>query len=593
MISLAQGHVNQAIEAWREGLEIEEANIERNLTTLTDAQRQAYAATLLQTTQKAISLNLQSAPQSPEAAHLALTTLLRRKGRILEASIDNVRRLRRNLTPEDQDIFDQLIQTQRQLAALAFNVSDEIPPTQYRDRLNELEGTVNQLESILARRSAAFRAESTSVVLSAVQSQIPSNGVLVEYVRYQPFNARNPQDSWGNPRYSAYLLFPDGHIEAVDLGNAAEIDAAIQSFTQLLQNRQANFQARGNDATIVIQVNPEQVENTANHIRSLIYDPIASYLSDRDHLLISPDSQLNLLPFEALQTENGRYLVEQYQISYLNSGRDLLRLDALDAMEVSRAPAVVLADPDYDLAVGSGGMRMGEVSGELRQFRVEALPGTAREAEALRSLLPNGNILTGSSATEEVLKQVQSPSILHIATHGFFLENQVIPTPDDISSIAHAGGLRAFPRVSTSVENPLLRSGLALAGFNQRVSGVEDGVFTALEAANLNLSGTQLVVLSACDTALGDIANGEGVYGLQRAFAIAGAETQLISLWQVSDDGTESLMTRYYENLMAGMSRSESLRDVQLEMIRSEEQYSHPYYWSAFILTGDWRPMTF
>ena len=141
------------------------------------------------------------------------------------------------------------------------------------------------------------------------------------------------------------------------------------------------------------------------------------------------------------------------------------------------------------------------------------------------------------------------------------------------------------------MENPLLRSGLALAGFNIRSSGPDDGVLTALEVANLNLDGTQLVVLSACETGVGDIANGEGVYGLRRSFALAGAETQLMSLWQVSDDGTSDLMARYYDKLTNGMGRSEALRETQLEMIHGEGDYSHPYYWAAFILSGDWRPL--
>ena len=149
-----------------------------------------------------------------------------------------------------------------------------------------------------------------------------------------------------------------------------------------------------------------------------------------------------------------------------------------------------------------------------------------------------------------------------------------------------------IPRAeSVAVENPLLRSGLALAGFNERASGEEDGVLTALEVAQLNLSGTQLVVLSACETGLGDIANGEGVYGLRRAFAIAGAETQVLSLWQVDDAGTAELMAAYYENLLSGSGRAGALRQVQLEMINSQSRYAHPYYWAAFITTGDWRPL--
>lgn len=220
-------------------------------------------------------------------------------------------------------------------------------------------------------------------------------------------------------------------------------------------------------------------------------------------------------------------------------------------------------------------------SGDLSQLQVGPLPGTAAEAEALRSLLPNAAILTEAAATENAIKQVQAPRILHVATHGFFLPDVARPEAD--------GPLGSPSRPMT--ENPLLRSGLTLAGFNARSSGDDDGVFTALEASNLNLFGTQLVVLSACDTGLGEVASGEGVYGLRRAFAIAGAESQLLSLWKVSDDGTQSLMSRYYEQLMAGMGRSEALRAVQLAMIAEGGEYSHPYYWSAFILAGDWKAL--
>ena len=182
---------------------------------------------------------------------------------------------------------------------------------------------------------------------------------------------------------------------------------------------------------------------------------------------------------------------------------------------------------------------------------------------------------------------------MHIATHGFFLPDVELPEPSDLGGglIASNDPLASSGPRGIIAENPLLRSGLALAGFNPRRSGLEDGVFTALEASQLNLLGTQLVVLSACETGLGEVANGEGVYGLRRAFALAGAETQLMSLWNVSDYGTQSLMARYYENLTAGMGRSEALRVVQLEMIEQGGEYSHPYYWAAFILAGDWRPM--
>jgi CHAT domain-containing protein/Tfp pilus assembly protein PilF len=589
---LAQENLPQAIQAFQAGLAIEESNLEITLATLTEAQRQDYAATLLGTTDGAITLSLQAA----EAQPLGLTTLLRRKGRLLEAGSSSLQRLRQNLTPEEQVVLDDLVSVQQQLATLTFNPPANLPPEDYRAQLAELETRAAELEKTLAQRSAVFRAESEPVEIATVQAQIPTNGVLVEYARYRPFDAKADRaNQWGDPRYAAYLLFHNGDIQAIDLGDAAAIDNAVENFVTLLQDPRADLRA-----TIVREISPEVVEDVTGTLKTLLLDPIAPYIQDRQHLLISPDSELNRLPFEALITDSGEYLVEQYQISYLSSGRDLLKFDVV---EPSSEPAVILANPDYESAsapssvTGERGNQASETSAsrsstDMGRLTVTPLPGTAEEVAAIAPLLPGATILTEANATENALKQAQKPSILHIATHGFFLADAPRPEPaDNRGLIASSDGFRAFGTVSAPIENPLLRSGLALAGFNTRSSGNEDGVFTALEAANLNLYGTQLVVLSACDTGLGDINNGEGVYGLRRAFALAGAETQLLSLWQVSDYGTQSLMARYYENLMAGLGRSEALRAVQLEMIREGGEYAHPYYWSAFILAGDWRPL--
>ncbi|NEQ47486.1 MAG: tetratricopeptide repeat protein [Leptolyngbya sp. SIOISBB] len=598
-----QGKTDLVVQTFEESLSIEEWNLEINLTTLTEAQRQEYGATLSNTTNAAVYFPLQ-ALQNEDAKKLGLTTLLRRKGRLLDAGSSSLQRLRQNLTPEDEKLLDDLVIVQQQLSALTFNSPTNLPPEQYREQLAKLEDQVTDLEKALAQRSAIFRVESEPVEIVTVQAQIPANSVLVEYARYRPYHG-----DFGDPRYAAYLLFPDGRIEVVDLGDAAEIDAAVQSFVGLLQNRSAQFQRSAPVPTL----REEDVEQLTDNIKELVFDPISPYLQDTDHMLISPDGQLNLLPFEALQTEaGGEYLVQQFQISYLNSGRDLLKFDVI---EPSQNPAVIVANPDYETAsnsplpdLGEGlGVRaerpdLGEWPGEratnhrsteLSQLQVGPLPGTAAEAEAIRPLLPNADIRTEDEATENLIKSVQAPRILHIATHGFFLPDVELPESSDLGGglIASNDPLASSGPRGIVAENPLLRSGLALAGFNTRSSGSEDGVFTALEASQLNLFGTQLVVLSACETGLGEVANGEGVYGLRRAFALAGAETQLMSLWNVSDYGTQSLMARYYENLTAGMGRSEALREVQLDMIGQGGEYSHPYYWAAFILAGDWRPL--
>jgi tetratricopeptide (TPR) repeat protein len=175
-------------------------------------------------------------------------------------------------------------------------------------------------------------------------------------------------------------------------------------------------------------------------------------------------------------------------------------------------------------------------------------------------------MLTGSQATESALKQVKEPSVLHIATHGFFLTDQPQPRPDLSLELTDAG----LPPAPT-YENPLLRSGIALAGANELESGIDDGVLTALEAANLDLWGTQLVVLSACETGIGDVENGEGVYGLRRALVLAGSESQVMSLWKVNDRATRNLMVGYYRRLLSGQGRSQALRHVQLKMRLSQE----------------------
>ncbi|MEM9908006.1 MAG: CHAT domain-containing tetratricopeptide repeat protein, partial [Cyanobacteria bacterium P01_D01_bin.44] len=583
----AQGNLTQAMSTFQAGLEIEEWHLDLNLATLTDVQQQAYAATLSGTTDWATSLAL----QDRAANSLGLTTVLRRKGRLLEAGSTSRQRLRDNLTPADQAVLDELAAVQQQLATLTFNPPVNLSSEAYRAQLAQLETTASELEKTLAQRSAVFQADSTPVTLEAVQAQLPSNSVLVEYARYRPLEAQaEPGNRWGNPRYAAYLLFPKGRIEVIDLGDAAEIDAAIQAFVWLLQDQSADFRSPGAAPT----ARPDVVEQVASDIKTLVFAPITPYLQGTEQLLIAPDGQLNLLPFEALQAEaGGDFLVQEYHISYLSSGRDLLKLDVVAP---SANPGVILADPDYataDVRQSRGGSNDVR-SADLSRLQFGRLPGTAAEADAIQPLLPNATVLLAAEATENALKQVDAPRILHLATHGFFLADVELPTPNSrgIGVVVNDGALSPAPsQTSVAVENPLLRSGLALAGFNTRNSGSEDGVLTALEAANLNLFGTQLVVLSACETGVGEIANGEGVYGLRRAFALAGAESQLLSLWQVDDFGTQSLMARYYEKLTAGMGRSEALRAVQLEMIAAGGQYSHPFYWAAFILAGDWRSL--
>jgi CHAT domain-containing protein len=193
------------------------------------------------------------------------------------------------------------------------------------------------------------------------------------------------------------------------------------------------------------------------------------------------------------------------------------------------------------------------------------IPGTAQEVTAVHRLLPGSLLWTGSAASEAALKRVQGPWFVHIGTHGFFLDDPAPPAPT-------TRGLTLLHTPHPAVVNPLLRAGLALAGANDPPQpGMEDGLLTALEVAHLDLWGTALVVLSACDTGMGQVHNGEGVYGLRRALVMAGAAS-------------------HYQRLLAGEGRAEALRQVQLTML-ADPQRQHPFYWAAFLLSGAWTPL--
>jgi CHAT domain-containing protein len=310
--------------------------------------------------------------------------------------------------------------------------------------------------------------------------------------------------------------------------------------------------------------------------------PVRAHLGATRRVLLSPDGALNLIPFAALVDERSRYLVERYEFSYLTGGRDLLRLQV---KQPARQPALIVANPNYGEAasVRRAAPDSKTSAASLAGLSFRSLPATADEAKRLKTVLPTATMLLGDQATETAIKQAHGPDLLHVATHGFFLPD-LAPPPANTRLRGLDGDVAP---INLPTENPLLRSGLALTGANLRHSGDDDGVLTALEATALDLWGTKLVVLSACDTGLGEVKNGEGVYGLRRALVLAGSESQVMSLWPVSDEETLDLMTDYYRALRQGQGRDAALRQVQLRMLKSQNR-RHPFYWAGFIQSGEW-----
>jgi CHAT domain-containing protein len=447
---------------------------------------------------------------------------------------------------------------------------------EYQKQLRSLEEQKEGFEAEISQRSSEFRAQSQPVTLSAVQAAIPRNTALIEFASYRPYNPRaeNNSEAYGKPHYVAYVVREQGDVQWKELGEAQTIDAAVDELRQALRDPQRS-----------------DVQRLARSVDEKVMQPVRALTGDATQLLISPDGELNLIPFAALVDEQERYLIQRYSFTYLTSGRDLLRMQV--ARE-SRSKPLVVANPSFGeptselLATTArptlpGSRRRSVTTGrDLSEVYFAPLGGTAQEARSIQTMFPDANVLSAAQATESAVKQVNAPRVLHLATHGFFLSE-----PGAVATGSIALGTTRGINANSKIANPLLRSGLALAGANLHYNGNDDGILTALEASGLNLWGTKLVVLSACDTGVGEVRNGEGVYGLRRAFVLAGAESLVMSLWPASDYSTRNLMTNYYRNLKQGLGRGEALRSVQLDMLKQNPKL-HPFYWANFIQSGEW-----
>jgi len=573
-VSAAKDKSAEAVAFQMRANSIIEHNLNVNLAIGSERQKLAYLVTLPEQINRAISLHLRHARNDKTARELAALSILQRKGRIQDALSISLASLRNRSSSEDQAILDQLNAATAQLARFVLKEPQGLSPGEYQKKITTLERQREKLEDEVSRRSLGFFQRSQTISLSTVKAAVPPAAALIEFSVYRSFDPKaHHSRAYSEPHYVAYIIRHQGEVSWVELGRANEIDSDVAALRQALRDPHR-----------------KDVQQLARLLDEKVMQPVRAVAGNVTQLLISPDGELNLIPFEALVDEQGRYLVEHYSFAYFTSGRDLLRMQA--AREVSNKPMVVanptFGEPFSERLISAarrnrpqGRRRSVTVARSLSAVYFAPLHGTGREANAIKTLFPDTNLLTETRATEQALKSVTAPRLLHIATHGFFLEDTqtvVAASPRPTQAI----------NANAKIENPLLRSGLALAGANLRgdASG-DDGILTALEATGLNLWGTKLVVLSACDTGVGEVRNGEGVYGLRRAFVLAGAESLVMSLWPVSDYSTRILMTNYYKNLKQGMGRGAALRQVQLEMLKRNRQL-HPFYWANFIQAGEW-----
>jgi tetratricopeptide (TPR) repeat protein len=543
-------------------VDIAERQLRTELERLSEPRKRALMALLQNETKGLVSFHADAVPGSDSSLELALTTVLRRKGRIVDSLADGQTRLRAHLTPVLQQQLDQLARVRSELVDQLYAPASPSAAA-HRDGIKALYTRMDELESALSAASDEFRIQVAPVTVAAVQAEIPADAALVEFVRYRRFDPRQSQ-RWQEERYVAYLLTRQGQPRSVALGEAKPIDAAVDAVLAAMDSRIPAATARA----------------ALRRLDAQLVAPIRAQLSGIAHLIIAPDGKLNLVPFEALIDSQGRYALDSYLVSYVSSGRDLLRLASPQRPQSS---AVLIAGPDYGPVPRSPGPD---------QLTFSQLVGATAEAINLQRYFPTAAV-TDKRATKAALAALTGPAMLHVATHGFYgwragLAGAASRGPDTRGPWLDPlrGHIGALPPLTHDLSDGLDQAGLAMADANRGPAGI----VTAREIAGFDWTGTQLVVLSACQTGRGAVASGDGIYGLRRALVLAGAASQVVSLWSVADASTPALMRDYYAALQQGTGRAEALRQAK-RRLRQRPGHAHPFYWAAFIPAGDWRPL--
>ncbi len=499
---------------------------------------------------------------------------LRTKGIIMVAT----ERLRRNIyNSQDSSLikdYELWKSTKEQLSKL---YSNNDPRQNYIDSLNTL---ANTIEKGLVNKSSEFANIYKDEIpdWKQVQGALKADETAVEIIRYRVADPENGGEFTSTINYLALVIDKQ----------STQPRAVLLTRGNLMEGRYLNNYR--NSIRYQIEDNFSYQE---------LWKPLENQFKGFKKVFISPDGVYNQVNLSTLKNpETGEYLIKEVEIQEVTSTRDILTKSKMSGSS-SNTSKVLFGFPTYTLAKkeqptdvkvkrslrGGGGFSetRGLRGGLLRYMRsgesIAELPGTKTEVEEIEKIyLGQGQkptILTTTEANESSMKQVKNPGILHIATHGYFLED--VKSPD-------------FGETNLYYQNPLLRAGIILAGAEDfLLTGAnpvdtEDGILTAYEAMNMDLNNTDLVVLSACETGLGEVSNGEGVYGLQRAFKIAGARYMVMSMWNVDDEATQRLMTLFYEQLAQGKEKYYAFRDAQLALM---DEYKEPFYWGAFKIVGE------
>jgi CHAT domain-containing protein/lipopolysaccharide biosynthesis regulator YciM len=487
---------------------------------------------------------------------------------------------------------------QKETLAQLFSAGD-LTPEERNSKIDSLNESANQLEKELSEASAVFASNfaSQDIKWQDVRDQLEPGEAAVEIIRFKDFD---PEDGGRFTEEAYYVALIVKH-DTQDAPEMVIMRNGLQMETKYLSNYRNAIKYQMNEV----------------YSYRLFWRPLDNKLQGIKTIYFSPDGVYNQISIYTLQNPaTKQFTIDEFEFQLMTNTKDLVT--GVNTAITSDGDSFLFGYPDYNLGgqaeeteeggneqrgIGRGlsrGARGGEqgklddltkaslprgIRGNLLRYMgsgagMPLLPGTQKEVNLIDSLYAVQSVKTNKimdiNAVEDKIKEVVNPKTLHIATHGFFLE--------------HEEG--SIENEDKHVSNPLMRSGLIMAGANSYIrdgaieTDVElndDGILTAYEAMNLNLDQTELVVLSACETGLGEVKNGEGVFGLQRAFKVAGADAIIMSMWTVDDAATQELMTIFYEEWLSGKSKKDAFNMAQK---RLKDKWKKPYYWGAFVMVG-------
>lgn len=579
---ISSSNINEAQAILKEADNSELEHLTLTYSSLTEQEKIKFLSSESYNFYYLPSLLVKQGTQRPTIVQQLYMNELALKGMVLENQKQVLRAVR-----ESGDSSDLVLYKQWRSNKSLLGKQLVLPLNERSATLDSLGEVTNQLEQQLSRRFASFHEGMQSLVQKDISSKLLKGEAAVEFLQFKLYDKK-----WTDTTlYAALIVLPG--------------DTSVH-FVQLFEERQLQHllnpsSKKVNNYTLIRKLYPGKSTHgkLQDSLYLLVWKPLEKHLKDIHTVYYAPAGLLHRIPFNALVADANHLLIDKYRLNQVLSTRSVAMPAPIDPKPLS---ASLWGNIEYGLTAGniaSRGMEASLLPADTtaasfnfyaadsrgsRGSEWHTLPGTKKEMDNIGTVLMksgiNVTIDSGAVATEEAFKLLdgKSPKLLHLATHGFFL-----PVP--AARVNNNTAVR-YDNAFTTQQNPMFRSGLVLAGGNQAwkggsaLPGKEDGILTAYEIAQMDLSNTDLIVLSACETALGDIEGNEGVIGLQRAFKMAGVKQMIVSLWRIPDKETTELMILFYSNWLHGQSTHEALRSAQMKM---KEKYP-PYYWAAFVL---------